>query len=200
MKRTLIVKSGKASAQCKKSSFYAYTIPIESNEDFLSFLSATKKVHKNATHYCYAYRIQDLSNHTLEKMSDDGEPYGTAGIPLLSLLQSHCIANGAIVVVRFFGGIKLGKKGLYSAYLEAAKQSLTNAKVEEYIPKEIMDVTVQYTIFDLFEKICEKFESHCIQVDYAEDVHVKIEIASKDKMALLEAFSQANITKYVIIQ
>jgi uncharacterized YigZ family protein len=200
MKRILIVENGKASVQIKKSSFYAYAVPIQSNEDFVTFLSTTKKTHKNATHYCYAYRIQDLTNHTLEKMSDDGEPFGTAGIPLLSLLQNHCIANGAIVVVRFFGGIKLGKKGLYSAYLEAAKQSLNDARVEEFIPKEILDVTVQYTIFDLFEKICERFDSQCIQVDYAEDVHVKIEVASKDKMALLEAFSQANITKYVIIR
>lgn len=200
MKRNLLIQDGEFVLQIKKSLFYAFTFRILSDEDFFSSLLTLKKNYKNATHYCYAFRIQDLSNHTLEKMTDDGEPYGTAGIPLLSLLQSHCIANGAIVVVRYFGGIKLGKKGLYSAYLDAAKKSLLDAKIEEYIPKEVLDIAVQYTVFDRFERICKKYESHFLQVDYGEVVKVKIEIASNDKMALIEAFSQANIVKYVIIQ
>ncbi|MDD4613946.1 MAG: YigZ family protein [Caldisericia bacterium] len=200
MKRNLLIQDGEFVLQIKKSLFYAFTFRILSDEDFFSSLLTLKKNYKNATHYCYAFRIQDLSNHTLEKMTDDGEPYGTAGIPLLSLLQSHCIANGAIVVVRYFGGIKLGKKGLYSAYLDVAKKSLLDAKIEEYIPKEVLDIAVQYTVFDRFERICKKYESHFLQVDYGEVVKVKLEIASNDKMALIEAFSQANIVKYVIIQ
>jgi uncharacterized YigZ family protein len=199
MKRNLIIKNGNAVLLVKKSSFHALTFSIKTESDFSMSLRSIKQNYKNATHYCYAYRIVDSSHRIFERMSDDGEPHGTAGLPLLSLLQTHDIANGTIVVVRFYGGVKLGKKGLFSAYLEAGKCSLSNSEIEEYIPKETFSVAVQYPAYDAFERVCQNFSTKYSQIEYGEDIQIILEISSSEREQFLAAISQANLVKHVII-
>lgn len=104
------------------SKFIAYTFPIQSVEDFKRNLESIKKEHPKATHHCFAYRI-GLDNNTF-RVSDDGEPSGTAGKPILGQIDSRNLTNILVVVVRYFGGTLLGVPGLINAYKSAAALAL----------------------------------------------------------------------------
>jgi len=109
------------------SKFLAYAFPINSADDFKQRLTALKKEHPKANHHCFAYRIGNDSNHF--RVSDDGEPSGTAGRPILGQIDSKQLRNVLIVVVRYFGGTLLGVPGLISAYKTAASLVLQTVPV-----------------------------------------------------------------------
>ena len=104
--------------EISKSKFYSYFYEFNKVEDFKKVLEDLKKEHKKATHICYAYIIDDEG--TKEKAFDDGEPKGTAGMPILNVLKRKGLRNVAIFVVRYFGGTKLGAGGLVRAYTKSA--------------------------------------------------------------------------------
>lgn len=110
----------------KKSSFYAYIIPIKSEDEFKEEIKKVKKKHK-AKHYPYAYHIT-TKEEILEKKSDDGEPSSTAGLPFKNIIEKNNLTNCLIVVARVFGGVKLGTSGLRNAFKEAATKALENTK------------------------------------------------------------------------
>ena len=103
----------------KKSKFYGYLLECKSEEQIKTALSFLQKEHKKATHICYAYR---LSSPFCEKAVDDGEPSGTAGRPILSVLQKKEVTDVCIFIVRYFGGIKLGAGGLVRVYIKATSE------------------------------------------------------------------------------
>ena len=107
--------------EIKKSKFLGYFFKIDNIEGIKNIIENLKKEHKKATHICYAYR---LSSPFAEKAVDDGEPSGTAGKPILNVLQKQNINNALLVVVRYFGGIKLGAGGLLRAYCKCASEIL----------------------------------------------------------------------------
>lgn len=109
----------------KGSKFIAYTFPSDSTERFQISLEKIKKEHIKARHFCYAYRIG--IDGTLYRANDDGEPSGTAGKPILGQIDKYELTNIGIVVVRYFGGVKLGTSGLINAYRLAAKESIENS-------------------------------------------------------------------------
>lgn len=104
--------------EINKSKFYSYCYQVDTIENFKLLLENTKKEHKKATHVCYAYVIDD--NGAKEKAYDDGEPKGTAGMPILNVLKRKGLRNIAVLVVRYFGGVKLGAGGLVRAYTKSA--------------------------------------------------------------------------------
>ena len=107
--------------EIKKSKFIGYLFEIQNLEEIKNILENLKKEHKKATHICYAYRF--LSPFS-EKAVDDGEPSGTAGKPILNVLQKQNLQNTLLVVVRYFGGIKLGAGGLLRAYSKCASETI----------------------------------------------------------------------------
>lgn len=113
---------GSAELTIEKSVFIAYCKRVESQEEAEEFISEIKKKHYDATHNVFAYRLN--RDPLVEKSSDDGEPSGTAGLPVLNLLRQRNIRNVCVVVTRYFGGIKLGKGGLVRAYAQSAKEGL----------------------------------------------------------------------------
>lgn len=119
----------------KGSKFHAYAFPVESEEEIMQHLQDVKKEHFKARHHCYAYRIgMDKNNF---RANDDGEPSSTAGKPILGQLDSFGVTNVFIVVVRYFGGTKLGVSGLINAYRTSAAEAL---KAAEIIQKTVVDV------------------------------------------------------------
>lgn len=104
--------------EISKSKFYSYGIDVNSVEEFQEYLTKIKAEHKKANHYCYAYVIEDNGNK--EKYTDDKEPKGTAGPPIMNVIKRKNLKNFAIIVVRYFGGIKLGAGGLVRAYSKSA--------------------------------------------------------------------------------
>lgn len=118
-----------ALVEIKKSKFISSYFEVKNAEDVSKILENIKKENKKATHVCYAYRI--VGAEFLEKAFDDGEPSGTAGKPILNVIQKQNLSNVLIVVVRYFGGIKLGAGGLLRAYSKAASEA-----VKEFLEKQ----------------------------------------------------------------
>ena len=109
--------------EINKSKFYGILFPVDNVEEVKEYLNQVRKDYPKATHYCYAYRVNGL-----EKSNDDGEPSGTAGRPILNVLQKRGLSNIMVAVVRYFGGIKLGAGGLVRAYSKATTEALEEHK------------------------------------------------------------------------
>lgn len=126
----------------KKSKFIARIKPVQSKEEAEAFIEEVRKVHWNATHNVPAYIIG--INQEVQKYSDDNEPGGTAGLPVLEVLKAHGVVNTAVVVTRYFGGILLGRGGLVRAYGGAAREALRAAGVVRMVPAQEIAITVDY--------------------------------------------------------
>ena len=134
-----VFESGESTIIIEKSKFIGYSRHVETEEDALTFINEIKKKNKDATHNVSAYILGEKMN--AQKYSDDGEPSGTAGIPILELMKKEELTNSAIVVTRYFGGIKLGAGGLVRAYSKSAKSTLENSLISQkkiFIPIEIL--------------------------------------------------------------
>ena len=153
------------------SKFIAFAVPVKSEEEVKLFLDELKPQHLKARHFCYAYLIGiDKKNF---RYNDDGEPSGTAGKPIYGQIQSFDLIDVLIVVVRYFGGTKLGASGLINAYREAAKLALNSAQIVERFLVDRYQLTFKYdkmgfmmnTIKNLGYNIVEKrFENDCMVI------------------------------------
>jgi len=125
--------------EIKKSKFITLLIKIDNSNDVDDYLDNIKKEYKDATHYCYAYVIGNK-----EKANDDGEPSGTAGIPILNVLKRNNLNNILCVVIRYFGGIKLGAGGLVRAYSNSVSEALKVSNIIEYVPTLKIKIVFKY--------------------------------------------------------
>ncbi|MEM9991744.1 MAG: YigZ family protein [Bacteroidota bacterium] len=128
----------------KGSKFYAYAFPVEAEADVTRCLQIVKKEHFKARHHCYAYRVGLDKNNF--RANDDGEPSSTAGKPILGQIDSFGLTNVLIVVVRYFGGTKLGVSGLINAYRTSAAAALQAAVSIEKTIQDIYEITFQYAV------------------------------------------------------
>ena len=138
-----VYQGGEGEIVEKKSRFIATVHPIESEEEALEFIAGLKKKYWNATHNCWAFVAGERQE--LQRCSDDGEPQGTAGRPMLEVLLGEGIHNAAVVVTRYFGGTLLGTGGLVRAYGKAAKEGLLSAGIVEMVLYRKYVVTAEYT-------------------------------------------------------
>ena len=162
----------------KKSRFIGEIVPISSEEEALSYLESVRKKHYNASHHCFAYVLGDKNQ--LERASDDGEPSGTAGRPILHVLTGEQIRDAIIVVTRYFGGTLLGTGGLTRAYTAAAKAAVDAAKILERRRGLRYRVTLDYTNLGKVQYIAGQMELTTQEVIYAENAQVVI-LAPEDK-------------------
>jgi len=126
---TIIVQSPEALFKDRGSKFYGYAFPVSNEDDIKEHLTALKKQHYNARHWCYAWQLgKDYSKH---RFNDDGEPSNSAGAPIYGQIQSFNLTNVLVVVVRYFGGTKLGVGGLIKAYRTGAQLALEQSKIIE---------------------------------------------------------------------
>lgn len=144
-----VAKPAKSLYVVKKSKFISTVEPVNSVLQAEEFINKMKKKYWDATHNVYAYNIGLDDN--IQKCSDDGEPSGTAGKPVLDIIKSRDIKNVLVVVTRYFGGIKLGANGLIRAYSESAKIGLNNAQIIEKVKCNKYKVTVDYEILGKLE-------------------------------------------------
>ena len=129
----------------KGSKFIAYAINVKSEEEVVNEIKNIKKIEKNARHFCYAYLLNP--DKSIEKVNDDGEPNNSAGKPILGQIKSKDLTNCLIVVVRYFGGIKLGIPGLIKAYKSAALDAIINNHIE------CIDITEVYKLIFTYEEL-----------------------------------------------
>ncbi len=133
----------------KKSKFIGYIKPIKTVEEAQAFIEVIRKKHWDASHNVPVYVLGD--QFQVQKYSDDGEPSGTAGVPILNILKNEGITDVVIVVTRYFGGVKLGTGGLVRAYSQSAKSALSEAKVIEMLVYQKVHVSMNYTLHGKFQ-------------------------------------------------
>lgn len=168
----------------KKSKFIANIFYVETKEEAEEILKKIKKKYYDARHNCYAYRITE-GETIVERSSDDGEPSGTAGPPILDILTKQNLANVLVIVTRYFGGILLGTGGLVRAYAEATKKALSNT---QFIDKTIgykIKVEVKYTNLEQLKYTLTKENVKITDICYKENVELILEI-SKEKWEIIK--------------
>lgn len=138
-----ILKNASAEEIIKKSRFIGFARPVSTEEEAVAFVETIKKEHRNATHNVPVYLLG--KKYDVQRYSDDGEPSGTAGVPVLEMLKKEGITNVALVITRYFGGIKLGTGGLVRAYTQTAKSALKAAQIVEKKPYEKVELCIPYT-------------------------------------------------------
>ena len=158
----------------KKSKFIARAVHITTEEEAQAYLRDGKKQYWDARHNCYAYQLG--MNFEKQKSSDDGEPSGTAGKPILEVLKNKGLTNTLIVVTRYFGGIKLGTGGLIRAYSTAAVAALDNAIIEDYIDCRILYLQTDYSFLSATERLLPDFEAVITKRDFADFVGLTVEV------------------------
>lgn len=154
----------------ERSRFIAYSDHAESEEEARRFLAEIRKAHSLATHCCYAFIADKAGN--LQRFSDDGEPQGTAGMPILDVLKNKKLFETAVVVTRYFGGIKLGAGGLVRAYSGTAAEALDSADIREYTPCREVFFTVGYENFDALKKYLSQSDCTVKDTQYSDKVRV----------------------------
>ena len=132
----------------KKSKFICHVKGVSSEEEARDFINAIKKEHYKATHNCSAFIIGEQSD--IKRTSDDGEPSGTAGVPMLGVLENHHITNSCVVVTRYFGGIKLGAGGLIRAYAGSVAQAVREIGLVEIKKQVVLGITLTYSQYQEF--------------------------------------------------
>lgn len=161
-----------------KSRFITYLFKVENEDEAKAKIDEIKALHKDATHNCSAYTIGD--SHQIQKANDDGEPSGTAGVPMLESLKKNDIHNVVAIVTRYFGGIKLGSGGLIRAYQGRVSEAIQLAGKVIYKNGMIIQVTLPYELSGKFEHaIDDKFI--IINQTYTDKVIYDVQLVSEDK-------------------
>ncbi len=152
----------------KKSRFIATVEPVSSEEEAAAFIASVKKQYWDARHNCSAYVIGERGEKT--KCSDDGEPSGTAGRPMLDVLTGSGVTNACVVVTRYFGGTLLGTGGLVRAYSSAVKEALRNCSLIRKVSGSLITIECDYTEFGKAEHMCSRKGYPLTDITYEENV------------------------------
>ena len=182
---TTILKDENAEIVEKKSKFIANISYVENIREAEEKIKETKKRYYDAKHNCIAYRLIE-NGMIVEKSSDDGEPSGTAGGPMLNILQKNDLCNIIVIVTRYFGGILLGTGGLVRAYSEATQKVIEKSIKILKVEGIEGEVKVDYTNLENFKYYCKKNEINIVKIDYYENVVIIIELEKKRKKIFLE--------------
>lgn len=174
-----VYKGGQGEITEKKSRFIATVRPVESEDEAVSFINETKKKYWDARHNCSAFVIG--KRQELTRCSDDGEPAGTAGRPMLDVLLKENIHNAAVVVTRYFGGVLLGTGGLVRAYQQATKVGLSASEIIEKKDGAILFIRTDYTGIGRLQYLFAQEKITVMDTTYEADVLVKAVIPENDK-------------------
>jgi len=172
----------------RKSKFIAYAFPVQNTEDVKSYIQQLKKTHHNARHWCYAYRL-GIEKIT-ERANDDGEPSNSAGTPILNQIKAKNLTNTLVVVVRYFGGIKLGVGGLINAYKTATQLVLEQTKIIEKIRTRELEVVFSYNDINKVMRIIKENQLKIIKQNLLEKGHIIVKIRLDDYEKIKSVFEK----------
>ena len=162
--------SGESEYTEKRSSFLGHIKPVKNEDEARDFIAQTKKTYHDARHNCWCYIIHDSA----ERYSDDGEPQGTAGIPMLEVFRKEGVSDFVCVVTRYFGGVLLGAGGLLRAYTKAAKSALDNAGIAEVRIWQTADLTCPYSMAERMKTEVLSYNGAVEDTVYQADVTLKV--------------------------
>jgi len=172
----------------KGSKFYGYCFPVENEEDINQALALLKEKHHKARHFCYAWQLG--KTYDTYKANDNGEPNNSAGMPIYGQLQSFEVTNCLVVVVRYFGGTKLGVGGLISAYKATAKMALENAKIKTHTINKQIQITCEYDLMNKVMRLVKELNLNIIEQDLKIRCKFIISIRQNDFNKVKSRFEQ----------
>ena len=167
----------------KRSKFIANMFYVENVEEAEKHIKQCKKKYYDARHNCYAYIVNDKQE--TKKSSDDGEPSGTAGSPILNVIEKNNLSNVLIVVTRYFGGILLGAGGLVRAYTEAATKAVNSTNIQEMIEGEEIEIVISYQDIEKLKYYCRKNNIKIVKIEYDKNVKCILELTKEEKDNIL---------------
>lgn len=175
----------KSEQTIEKSRFLTYSSHVEGEEEARDFIAMVRSEHPLATHVCYAFVADKLGN--LQRFSDDGEPSGTAGLPILDAVKKSGLFETCVCVVRYFGGIKLGAGGLVRAYSSSAAQNIAGAEKRDWRLCRMLSLTVGYGEFDALQTFLAKRSCEVKGTDYLDRVTCTVAVRSEEADAFCSA-------------
>ena len=185
-----IKEDGQVQEEIKKSRFICHAKRVYSEEEARDFITAIKKEHYKATHNCSAFIIGERSE--IKRTSDDGEPSGTAGIPMLGVLENHNLTNVCVVVTRYFGGIKLGAGGLIRAYAGSVALAVKEIGIIEIKEQAGIAIQMSYTQYQEYSNFLKEHNLIELNTNFTDQVDTMIYVDKEDKenikAALVEFF------------
>lgn len=185
--RTIAEPSNEVLFKEKNSKFFGYAFPIQNEEEVKHHLEQLKKEHFSARHWCYAYQMG--TDKISYRANDDGEPNNSAGMPIYGQIQSFDVTNVLIVVVRYFGGVKLGVGGLISAYKTAAQMALENATITEKTIDVQFQLFFEYKNMNKVMRIIKEKNLEIIHQEMTENCILTISTRKKNAEKVFDIFS-----------
>lgn len=176
----------------KKSKFIANVYFVQSKEEAENRIKEIKKRYYDARHNCSSYRVIEEGN-IIEKANDDGEPSGTAGGPMLNILQKNNLCNIVVVVTRYFGGILLGTGGLVRAYSDATIKAIEEAEKQKITLGKVYEVKVDYSNLESLKYYCKKNNINIANIQFLNEIACNLEIEKDNVYKFLEDIERRNI-------
>ena len=185
-----IKEDGQVQEEIKKSRFICHAKRVYSEEEARDFITAIKKEHYKATHNCSAFIIGERSG--IKRTSDDGEPSGTAGVPMLGVLENHNLTNVCVVVTRYFGGIKLGAGGLIRAYAGSVALAVKEIGIIEIKEQAGIAIQMSYAQYQEYSNFLKEHDLTELETNFTDQVDTMIYVDKEEKenikAALVEFF------------
>ena len=167
----------------KKSEFIGYLCPVQTEEQAVAFIEEIRAMHRKATHNCYAYILRE---NNAARHSDDGEPGGTAGVPIYEVLRKEGLTDVCCVVTRYFGGVLLGAGGLVRAYTKGAKDAVDAAQIKCMAEAVKLAVTVDYGLYGRLAQGFADFDARVEDERFADNVRIVLHIRAENSQKLTD--------------
>lgn len=167
----------------KKSEFIGYLCPVQTEEQAVAFIEEIRAMHRKATHNCYAYILRE---NNAARHSDDGEPGGTAGVPIYEVLRKEGLTDVCCVVTRYFGGVLLGAGGLVRAYTKGAKDAIDAAQIKCMAEAVKLAVTVDYGLYGRLAQVFADFDARVEDERFADNVRIVLHIRAENSQKLTD--------------
>ncbi|WP_339175251.1 YigZ family protein [Solibacillus sp. FSL R5-0691] len=189
---------GESEIIISKSRFLTYVERVETEEEAILFIDKIKKMHASATHNCSCYMIGE--HDQIQKANDDGEPSGTAGVPMLEVLKKQGLKDTVVVVTRYFGGIKLGGGGLIRAYSKATTEGIAAAQVVERKLHYLMKIGIDYVWLGKIENEIRGSHYPLHDIQYAENVEIYVHVLKEEEQTFIDWITELTNGQAVITQ
>ena len=167
----------------KNSEFIGYLCPVQTEEQAVAFIEEIRAMHRKATHNCYAYILRE---NNAARHSDDGEPGGTAGVPIYEVLRKEGLTDVCCVVTRYFGGVLLGAGGLVRAYTKGAKDAVDAAQIKCMAEAVKLAVTVDYGLYGRLAQVFADFDARVEDERFADNVRIVLHIRAENSQKLTD--------------
>lgn len=160
----------------KRSRFIGYVKSVTTEEQAIAFVNEIRAAHRDATHNCYAYVVRE---NNMTRYSDDGEPHGTAGLPILEVIRGAGLTDTAVVVTRYFGGTLLGTGGLVRAYTRGAQEAIAAAGIATIVTCDKLDLTFDYSYFERVKLLVKEYGGTILEQEFSDRVKIEIRLRTE---------------------